>query len=135
MKAWIAADGTASWIKEIWHAGGYTKSRDRHKVTGSILNRWIGWNVIIYSIDNDKAVQMESYIDYNDNNNWTKVSQIVDSGGWYARASDEDFYSADCGRPKDYLITNSGPLVTFRSDNMVWDFADLSIREIQPPPY
>jgi hypothetical protein len=30
-------------------------------------------------------------------------------------------------------MTNSGPLVTFRSDNMIWDFTDLSVREIQPP--
>ena len=30
-------------------------------------------------------------------------------------------------------MTNSGPRVTYRSDNMMWDFADLSIREIQPP--
>jgi hypothetical protein len=43
------------------------------------------------------------------------------------------FYSANCGRPKDYIITNSGPIVTFRSDNMIWDFIDLSVREIQPP--
>lgn len=33
----------------------------------------------------------------------------------------------------NYLITNSGPVVTFRSDNMIWDIADLSVREIQPP--
>lgn len=34
--------------------------------------------------------------------------------------------------PKNYLITNSASVVTFRSDNMIWDFADLSVREIQP---
>lgn len=28
---------------------------------------------------------------------------------------------------------NTGPIVTFRSDNKVWDFRDLSVREIQPP--
>ena len=44
----------------------------------------------------------------------------------------KNFYSADCGRPKDYMITNSGPMVTCRSDNMIWDFADLSVRKIQP---
>ena len=43
-----------------------------------------------------------------------------------------EFYSAGCGKPKDYIITNAGPIATFRSDNMVWDFADLSVREIQP---
>ncbi|MFL6395131.1 MAG: hypothetical protein ACJ708_10835 [Nitrososphaeraceae archaeon] len=133
LKGWISVDGTVSWIKEIWHTGGYTKARDRHKAIESILNRWIGWKVIIYNIDNNTAVKMESYIDDNDNNNWRKVSETVDNGGWFARSSDEEFYSADCGRPKDYVMTNSGPLVTFRSDNMIWDFADLSVREVRPP--
>jgi hypothetical protein len=32
-----------------------------------------------------------------------------------------------------YIITNPGPIATFRSDNMIWDFKDLSIREIQAP--
>jgi hypothetical protein len=133
LKGWISTEGTVSWIKEIWHTGGYTKARDTHKVTGSIVNRWIGWKVVMYNINNNKAVKMESYIDDNDNNNWRKVSEIVDNGGWFAKSSDIEFYSADCGRAKDYVITNSGPLVTFRSDNMMWDFSDLSVREIQPP--
>jgi hypothetical protein len=133
LKGWISTEGTVSWIKEIWHTGGYTKARDTHKVTGSIVNRWIGWKVVMYNINNNKAVKMESYIDDNNNNIWKKVSEIVDNGGWFAKSSDIEFYSADCGRAKDYVITNSGPLVTFRSDNMMWDFSDLSVREIQPP--
>jgi hypothetical protein len=133
LKGTISVDGDVSWLKEIWHTGGYTKPRDTHPVTNSILNRWIGWKVVMYNINDDKAVRMESYLDDNDNNHWKKVSDIVDNGGWYARSSNEEFYSAGCDRPKDYIITNSGPLVTYRSDNMDWDFADLSVREIQPP--
>ena len=41
------------------------------------------------------------------------------------------FYSANCGRSKDYVILNVGPIATFRSDNIIWDFKDLSIREIR----
>src|SRR5689334_8415519 len=133
LKGTISVDGDVSWLKEIWHTGGYTKPRDIHSVTDTILNRWIGWKVLIYNIDDNKAVKMESYLDDNDNNHWKKVSDIVDNGGWYARSSNEEFYSAGCDRPKDYIITNSGPLVTYRSDNREWDFADLSVREIQPP--
>jgi hypothetical protein len=133
VKGTISVDGDVSWLKEIWHTGGYTKPRDTHSVTDTILNRWIGWKVLIYNINDNKAVKMESYLDDNDNNHWKKVSDIVDNGGWYARSSNEEFYSAGCDRPKDYIITNSGPLVTYRSDNMEWDFADLSVREIQPP--
>lgn len=133
LKGTISVDGDVSWLKEIWHTGGYTKPRDTHHVTDSILNRWIGWKVVIYNINDNKAVKMEAYLDDNDNNHWKKVSDIVDNGGWSARSSDEEFYSAACNRPKDYIITNSGPLATYRSDNMDWEFADLSVREIQPP--
>jgi hypothetical protein len=133
LKGTISVDGDVSWLKEVWHTGGYTKQRDTHPVTNSILNRWIGWKVVMYNINENKAVKMEAYLDDNDNNHWKKVSDIVDNGGWYARSSDEEFYSAGCDRTKDYIITNSGPLVTYRSDNMDWEFADLSVREIQPP--
>jgi hypothetical protein len=135
LKGWLSIDGIASWVKEIWFPGGYTDQRDKVQAThgdNPILGRWIGWKVVMYNVDNDKAVKMESYSDDQDNNHWKKVTGLVDNGGWYARGSDQEFYSAGCGKPKDYIITNSGPVATFRSDNMIWDFADLSVREIQP---
>ncbi len=133
LKGDIRVNGEVFWQKEIWHTGGYTDERAKAKVTDSILGRWIGWKVVIYNINNDKAVKMESYLDDKNNNNWKKVTELIDKDGWYADTSDKVFYSANCGRPKDYIITNSGPIVTFRSDNMIWDFIDLSVREIQPP--
>jgi hypothetical protein len=87
----------------------------------------------MYNINNNStAVKLESYLDDKNNNGWRKVTDLVDDGGWYANSSDKEFYSADCNRPKDYIITNGGPIVTFRSDNIVWDFKNLSIREIDP---
>jgi hypothetical protein len=133
LKGDIRVNGEVFWQKEIWHTGGYTDERAKDKVTHSILGRWIGWKVVIYNINNDQAVKMESYLDDKNNNNWKKVTELIDKGGWYADTSDKVFYSANCDRPKDYIITNSGPIVTFRSDNMMWDFIDLSVREIQPP--
>jgi hypothetical protein len=135
LKGWLSVDGIASWVKEIWFPGGYTDQRDKVQATttgNSILGRWIGWKVVMYNIDNDKAVKMESYLDDQDNNHWKKVTDLVDNGEWYARGSDEEFYSAGCGRAKDYIITNAGPIATFRSDKMLWDFSDLSVREIHP---
>jgi len=134
LKGIIYVDGTVEWKKEIWHTGGYTDARGKANVTDSILGRWIGWKVIMYNINNNTAVKMESYLDDKNNNNWRKVTDLVDDGGWYANSPDNVFYSANCGKPKDYIVTNSGPVVTFRSDNMIWDFKDLSVREIQPPP-
>ena len=48
--------------------------------------------MIIYNIDNDSAVRMQSYLDDKNNNHWVKVADIIDDGGWYANASDNVFY-------------------------------------------
>ena len=125
-------DGSVGWKKEIWQVGGYTDARDKAKVTDSILGRWIGWKVVMYNINNDTAVKMESYIDNKNSNYWVKVADLIDNGGWFANSPDNIFYSANCGKAKDYIITNGGPIVTFRSDNLVWDFKNLSVREIIP---
>jgi hypothetical protein len=131
----IDINGNVGWKKEIWHTSGYTDARAVEKVTDSIIARWIGWKVVMYNINNinnSTAVKLESYLDDKNNNQWRKVTDLVDDGGWYAKSSDKEFYSANCGRPKDYIITNGGPIVTFRSDNTIWDFKNLSVREIDP---
>ena len=133
LKGILYINGLAAWQKEIWHTGGYTETRAVVDATDPILDKWIGWKVVMYNINNNTAVRMESYIDENANNTWRKVNELVDSGMWYADTSDSVFYSADCDRPKDYVITNSGPIVTFRSDNIVWQFKELSVREIIVP--
>jgi hypothetical protein len=129
----IYLDGKVAWKKEIWHTGGYTDARGTTKVTNSISDRWIGWKIVIYNIDNNSAVKMESYLDDKDNNEWKKVASIVDNGGWYANSPNKVFYSVNCGKPKDYIITNAGPIATFRADNIAFNFKDFSIREIQSP--
>jgi hypothetical protein len=126
-------DGSVGWKKEIWQVGGYTTERAKAKIlTDSILGRWIGWKVVMYNINNDTAVKMESYIDNKNSNYWVKVADLIDNGGWFANSPDNIFYNANCGKAKDYIITNGGPIVTFRSDNLVWDFKNLSVREIIP---
>jgi hypothetical protein len=127
----IHDDGTVGWKKEIWFTRGYTNELAQAKVTNSIVGRWIGWKVVMYNINNNSAVKMESYLDDKNNNHWIKVTDIVDDGGWYANSPDSIFYSAGCGRAKDYIITNAGPDVAFRSDNLIWDFKNLSVREIK----
>jgi len=130
----ITLNGTVYWQKEIWHTGGYTDMRAKlGAITNSLLGRWIGFKVIMYNINNDSAVKMESYVDDKANNTWRKVIDTIDSGGWYAGSTNDKFYSANCGRSKDYIVLNSGPIATFRSNNVIWDFKDLSIREIRPP--
>src|SRR6266704_1710459 len=131
--AGLQTDGTVFWQKEIWHTGGYTGSRSNLNATHSMLGKWVGFKAIMSNIDNDSAVRMETYLDDNATNHWRKVMDTIDDGGWYANAPNDVFYSANCGRSKDYVILNAGPIATFRSDNIIWDFTDLSIREIQAP--
>ncbi len=122
----------AAWKKEIWHTGGYTDSRGSAKISENpLLDRWIGWKIIIFNQDNESSVKMESFIDDNNDNVWKKVNEITDEGGWFANSSDEEFNSANCNKAKDYIITNSGPIASFRADNIAFDFKNLSIREIQ----
>ncbi len=129
----LRADGSVFWQKEIWHTGGYTGFRGYITATHPLLGRWVGFKTIMFNINNDSAVRLQIYLDDNATNHWKKVADVIDNGGWYANTPNDLFYSANCGRSKDYIILNAGPIATFRSDNMIWDFKDLSIREIQTP--
>jgi hypothetical protein len=129
----IYPDGTVAWKKEIWFTGGYTKEKSIPQITEPIINRWIGWKVIVYNVDNDSAVKMESYLDNTNSNYWVKVFEMTDDGNWLANSPDKVFYSANCGRSKDHIVLNPGPIVTFRADNAVLNFKDFSIREIAAP--
>ena len=133
LKGRLTANGAASWIKEIWHTGGYTNERAKVQATDSIVGRWIGWKAVMYNINDDKAVKMESYLDDKAKNKWVRVTELIDNGGWDSNRPDSVFYSANCGKTKDYIITNGGKIATFRSDNLIWDFKNLSVREIRAP--
>lgn len=133
LKGVMHDDSNTGWEKEIWHTGGDTNILAKTKFTDSIIGKWVGLKVIMYNINNDSQVKMESFIDKNNDNNWTKVTDLIDNGKWNASSTDSEFYSAGCNRPKDYIVTNPGTIVTFRSDNIIWDFKNLSVREINPP--
>ena len=134
LKGRIHVNGDVGWVKEIWHDGGYTQENATSTATDKpLIGRWVGFKVVIYNINNDTAVKMKSYFDDKNNNHWRKVTEFTDRGGWYSDSPDNVFYSTHCGYPKDYVITSSGPIASFRSDGIVWDFKNLSVREIQPP--
>jgi hypothetical protein len=128
-------EGSVGWKKEIWHTVGNTDDRARKLVNDAILDRWVGWKVIIYDmhLNNETAVKLESYLDDHNNDSWKKVTEIIDSGGWYSRSTDDEFFKADCGKGRDHIIVEPGPFVIFRTDNLVLDFKNLSVREIDPP--
>jgi hypothetical protein len=77
--------------------------------------------------DDKTVVRLEIWIDPNSDNNWQKVYQFTDSGGW-GDAGEQ------CGGDPDQIITWGGPLAIFRWDEATdVDIKDFSIREIQPP--
>jgi hypothetical protein len=134
IKGRLHSNGEVGWVKEIWHDGGYTEENATAEATDSIVDRWVGFKAVIYNINNDSAVAMEAYLDIDNNNQWKKVNDFIDNGGWYSSSSDSEFNIANCGKPKDYIVTNAGPIASFRSDGVEWDFRNLSVREIQPTP-
>ena len=127
-------NGKVGWKEELWFVGGYTDEKQSNKVTNSLVDRWIGWKVVIYNVYNNSEVKLESYLDNTNSNYWVKVTNLVDDGGWYAKMPDSNFFAPGCYKDKDSIITNSGSTATFRSDNLIWDFKNLSIREIDPSP-
>lgn len=139
LKGRINLNGSTSWVKEIWHAGGYTNEKSVVRASSPLVSkeddsgryfdgRWFGFKVVIFNIHDDHAVKMESYIDEYASNEWRKASSLTDAGNW--TSDNENFNDIDCNKARNHIITNSGPIVTFRSDDIVWDFKNLSIREI-----
>lgn len=78
----IHIDGTVEWKKEILFREGYTDGRAKSKVVvDPLIDRWIGWKVVMYNTNNNSAVKMESYIDNKDTNYWVRVTNLTDNGG------------------------------------------------------
>jgi hypothetical protein len=139
LKGRLHLNGRVSWIKEIWHTGGYTDEKSKEKVTPHLVKqedsdgnfrdgRWFGFKAVLSNIDNDKAVRMEMFLDERLDNKWIKVNSLLDNGLWYSDS--RRFNDVDCGRPRNYVVTNSGPMVGFRTDYVIWEFKNLSVREI-----
>ena len=80
--------------------------------------------MIIYDVqvNNQTMVKLESDVNDHNNDSWKKVTEIIDKRGWYSRSSDEEFFSAHCGKARDHIIIQPGPFVIYRTDNLVLDF-------------
>jgi hypothetical protein len=124
--------GKARFAKEQWHSGGYSFTTTK-TVTDPTKDKWVGFKFIMYNVvvqqDNNQTttVKLESWIDAANNNNWIKVDEKIDAGGW----GDEGDI---CGGNPDQIITWGGPVVTFRWDSATdVDLMKFSVREIAPP--
>ena len=120
-------DGQTRWTKEQWHTGGYVFS-DYLKGMGSIKGKWVGFKSIMYNIDHSgkAGVKLEIWLDKENTNQWIKVNERVDTGGWGNNGR-------ECGGSPDQIITWGGPIASFRWDSASdVDIRDFSVREIAP---
>ena len=123
-----AIDGNVFFKKKLYHFNdGYTKRLAQVDALSSLGDhRWIGMKFVVYDLPNGD-VKLELWIDDGDmTNDWRKVTELVDSGNHAVEGGD------DCGRDATDTI-DSGTRVSYRADNMEFDFKKLSAREIQPP--
>ena len=126
-KSWLWYNGRAEFAKEQVHPD--TISTSDKSVTGSLTGKWVGFKFVIYNFQQNgqTVVKLETWIDPENDKNFVKVDERIDSGGW---GND----GAACGGSSDQIMTWGGPIATFRWDdannvNIQW----FSVREIKPP--
>ena len=120
-------NGQTRWTKEQWHTGGYVFG-DYQKGMGPLNGKWVGFKAIMYNIQDagKTAVKLEIWLDKNNDNQWTKVNERVDNGGWGNNGG-------ECGGQPDQIITWGGPIASYRWDSASnVDIKSFSVREIQP---
>src|SRR6185436_176095 len=131
----IVYDGSSiHFRKELYHLGednGYNEggrlAEVRDPTSTSLLDRWVGFKVIMYNTK-ENATKMETWLDRDADNHWQLISQFVDDGHVQAKLK------ASCdspltGRPLqlDDVILWQGRYVTFRADHSSFYFKNLSV--------
>jgi hypothetical protein len=131
-RGYLTYDGHTRFVKEQRHHSNSFAPIDEIPNVDSIIGKMVGIKMIVYNFEqNGKVnVNMEMWLDKNNDGNWTKVDQWIDSGDWGDQGR-------ICGGESDQIITWGGPIATFRI-NGIEDISDielekLSIREIEPP--
>ena len=119
----IHFDGTSSISKEQSHPKPWTIPINKNPF-GKLDNDWFRFKGIMYNLP-DGTVKLENWLDPFLNNSWMKIAKYQDKGGW-----GED--GNKCQGNDDHIITWGSPIVTFRWDDALVDFRNLSVREIQP---
>jgi F5/8 type C domain-containing protein len=119
--------GPVRFAKEQWHVDYvFTGSKS---TSASSVGKFVGFKYMMYNLlQNGKTVvKLELWVDPDLKNNWQKVDEFTDTGGF---GSD----GGECGGAKDQIITWGGPIATFRWDSATnVSIKNLSVREIQPP--
>jgi len=120
----IHFDGTSSVSKEQTHPKHSIISMNKNPY-GKLDKDWFRFKGIMYNLP-DGTVKLENWLDPFLNNTWIKIAEYQDKGGWGKDGN-------KCHGKEDQIITWGSPTATFRWDNVLVDFRNLSVREIQPP--
>jgi hypothetical protein len=135
IKGAIYPDGTVWWKKELSHTDGYTDARSTTKTGNDLTIGWFGFKVVIRNFAADRSVHMETWVDAKATGAWKKVAEADDTEKWLARTTTiNGCTAAPFFYALDQVITWAGPNVTFRVDNLDYDFKWASAREIAPLP-
>jgi len=131
IKGYLNWQGDVFFKKEVWHTGGYT-ARLSNRHYGQVINKWIGIKMVMYNTA-PQNVKMELYFDKDANNNWEKIIEFEDAPG---KTSGKE-HKPECKNPitnqeraQDATIYYGGPFASFRADDIIFLFKDLSVREI-----
>jgi hypothetical protein len=120
-------DGTVRWAKEQWHVSYVFNSWKNSPASAD--GKFVGFKAMMYNtiVNGETAVKLELWVDPNNDNNWQKVYDFIDQGGW---GND----GGECNGKPDQIISWGGPIASFRWDstNSV-DIKNLSVREIVTP--
>jgi hypothetical protein len=136
-------DGKWDWEKELKHPGstvfstkyGYDAPLFGQGVIP--LNRWIGMKFIVYNIDNNSHVKLQTYIDTlsdvtngppSNGGHWQFVGSMIDSGSNWPGAD----VSGCPDLTQDMAVTVGHGTILIRTDGEACDWKMLSIREIDP---
>jgi hypothetical protein len=123
----IHFDGTSSISKEQTHPKPWKVPFNKSPFVGDKLDKdWFRFKGIMYNLP-DGSVKLENWLDPFLNNTWIKIAEYQDKGGWGKDGN-------KCQGKEDHIITWGSPTATFRWDDVLVNFRNLSIREIQPPP-
>nr|WP_294804504.1 hypothetical protein [uncultured Nitrososphaera sp.] len=123
--------------KEVMDHGAYTNSPPLGYAFGGSnvpFGQWFGMKLVLRNMNADSAVKIETYVDKDDTQNWQKVGEFDDAGGWAARPGGVN--AAACpARPLDMIINWATPDIRIRADYAAPVYIkNLSCREIDPLP-
>jgi hypothetical protein len=121
----IHFDGTSSISKEQSHPKPWRISIIKSPFVGKLDKDWFRFKGIMYNLP-DGTVKLQNWLDPFLNNTWIKIAEYHDIGGWGKDGN-------KCQGKDDHIITWGSPTATFRWDDALVYFKNLSVREIQPP--